>query len=213
MKHNIIFDLDGTLTDSGEGIIKCAALALSKLNLPVPSWEEMRVFVGPPLRDTFQKFGVHPEDVEKAVEIYRSRYVPIGLFENTPYPGIAEMLAALKNLDYKIYVATAKPEPMAQAVLEHFQLAEYFDCVCGATLDGTRGTKEEVIAYLLKSIEDNEQFIMVGDTVFDVIGAQSNGIPTVGVSWGYGNPNDLQNAGAIAIANSAAQLLEILTTL
>lgn len=213
MKHNIIFDLDGTLTDSGEGIIKCASLALSKLNLPVPSWEEMRVFVGPPLRDTFQKFGVHPEDVEKAVEIYRSRYVPIGLFENTPYPGIAEMLAALKNLDYKIYVATAKPEPMAQAVLEHFQLAEYFDCVCGATLDGTRGTKEEVIAYLLKSIEDNEQFIMVGDTVFDVIGAQSHGIPTVGVSWGYGNPNDLQNAGAIAIANSAAQLLEILTTL
>ena len=96
MKH-ILFDLDGTLTDAGEGIINCAALALQTLGLEVPPRDTMRVFVGPPLRQTFQKFGVKPEDVERAIEIYRSRYVPIGMFENTPYPGIRAMLAALKK--------------------------------------------------------------------------------------------------------------------
>ena len=207
----IIFDLDGTLTDSGEGIINCASLALRTLGLPVPDRDTMRVFVGPPLRETFQKFGVRPEDTERAVEIYRSRYIPVGLFENTPYPGIPALLAALRAEGHRLYVATAKPESMAVTVLDKFGLSGYFHRICGATLDGTRGHKDQVIAYLLEDMEPADEVIMVGDTHFDVIGAAAHKIPTIGVSWGYGAASDMLEAGALAIADSPAHLLELLS--
>lgn len=208
---SIIFDLDGTLTDSGEGIINCASLALRTLGLPVPDRDTMRVFVGPPLRDTFQKFGVPPEDVERAVEIYRSRYVPVGLFENTPYPGIPALLASLRAEGHRLYVATAKPESMAVTVLEKFGLSGYFHRICGATLDGSRGHKDQIISYLLAQMEPSDEVVMVGDTSFDVTGAAAHKIPTIGVSWGYGKASDMLEAGAIAIADSPAQLLKLLS--
>lgn len=206
----ILFDLDGTLTDSGEGIINCAWLALKHFNLPLPDKETMRVFVGPPLRDSFMRFGVPEEGVEKAIEIYRSRYVPTGMFENTPYPGIHAMLAALKEKGYPLFVATSKPEGMATAILEKFQLDKYFDIICGASMDDTRDSKDKVIAYLLNKTGGAQDYVMVGDTAFDVEGAAVNGIPTIGVSWGYGKVEDMKKAGAIAIADSPAHLLELL---
>lgn len=211
MKKTILFDLDGTLTDSGEGIINCAILALEHFGLPVPSREEMRVFVGPPLHDTFVKFGVPAEKTDEAIAVYRSRYIPIGKFENTPYPGIREMLAALQAEGHKLFVATSKPETTSIEILEHFDLAKYFTQICGAALDRSRVSKEDVIAYLLTQNEADEQIIMVGDTAFDVIGAKKHGIPTIGVSWGYGKVEDMKAAGAARIVYSTKELFAQLT--
>ena len=207
---NILFDLDGTLTDSGEGIINCAWLALRHFNLPLPDRETMRVFVGPPLRDSFIRFGVPEDDVETAIEIYRKRYVPTGMFENTPYPGIRAMLAALKAAGHRLYVATSKPEGMATGILEKFELASYFEHIYGASMDNSRDSKDKVIAYVLEQIGSSDDTIMVGDTAYDVLGAAVHGIPCIGVSYGYGKVEDMVNAGAISIANSPAALLEIL---
>lgn len=206
----ILFDLDGTLTDSGEGIINCASLALRTLGLPVPDRQTMRVFVGPPLRETFLRFGVREADVEEAIRIYRSRYQPIGLFENRPYEGIREVLEALGAAGHRLYVATSKPEEMSRTILEHFDLARYFHRICGAALDGSRDTKSKVIAYLLEHCPASDQTVMVGDTKYDVLGAAAHGIGTIGVAWGYGEVADMEAAGAEAIARSPAQLLEML---
>lgn len=210
MQKAILFDLDGTLTDSGEGIINCAILALEHFDLPVPSREEMRVFVGPPLHESFIKHGVPADQADEAVRIYRSRYIPIGKFENTPYPGIREMLETLKHDGHKLYVATSKPEQMSVDILEHFDLAKYFDTICGATMDTSRSSKEAVIEYLLQQNGRADNMVMVGDTKFDVIGAKAHGIPTIGVSWGYGEVSDMISAGAVGIANSAEELLQML---
>ena len=206
----ILFDLDGTLTDSGEGIINCAILALQHFGLPIPSREEMRVFVGPPLHESFISHGVPADKTDEAIAVYRSRYIPIGKFENTPYPGIRELLEALKADGHKLYVATSKPEAMSVEILEHFGLAKYFDQICGATMDASRSSKDAVIAYLLEQNGRADNMIMVGDTKFDVLGAAAHGIPTIGVSWGYGEVADMEAAGARAIAHSAEELLAML---
>ncbi len=206
----IFFDLDGTLTDSGEGIINCATLALEHFGLPVPSREEMRVFVGPPLDQTLIKFGVPADQVTEAITVFRSRYSTIGKFENFPYPGIREVLETLKAQGHRLFIATSKPEQMAVEIVEKFDLAQYFEKVCGATFDGTRSHKADVIAYLLEQVGDTGKTIMVGDTEFDVIGAAAHGIPTVGVSWGYGKVADMEKAGAIAIANTMDELAAFL---
>lgn len=210
MQKAILFDLDGTLTDSGEGIMNCAVYALEHFGLPIPSREELRVFVGPPLHETFQKFGVLPEQAGEAVRVYRERYIPIGKFENTPYPGIRELLEDLKAAGHKLYVATSKPEETSVEILEHFGLAGYFDRICGASMDLSRNSKEAVIAYLLAQNGRTDNMVMVGDTKFDVIGAKAHGIPAIGVSWGYGETADMEAAGAAAIAHSTEELRELL---
>lgn len=206
----ILFDLDGTLTDSGEGIINCAVFALEHLGLSVPSQEELRSIVGPPLFDTFRRFGVPEARLDEAVAVFRSRYNPIGIFENHPYPGIRELLEALKRDGHKLCVATSKPEEMANRVLNHFDLASYFDIVCGADMAETRSSKDAVIAYLLEQNGRADNMVMVGDTKFDVLGAAAHGIPTIGVAWGYGEVDEMKAAGAAAIAGTPAELLEIL---
>lgn len=206
----ILFDLDGTLTDSGEGIINCASLALERLGITPPDRDTMRQFVGPPLVDSFVKFGVPADKAEEAVEIYRSRYIPIGKYENTPYPGIYELLEKLRAQGHRLYVATSKPEGMSLDILNHFDLAKYFTLICGASLDTSRSTKEAVIAYLLEKTGHDGSAVMVGDTVFDVLGAKVHGIPTIGVAWGYGKVADMANAGAIGIAYSMDELFEML---
>ena len=207
MKKAIFFDLDGTLTDSGEGIINCATLALEHFGLPVPSREEMGVFVGPPLDKTFIQFGVPEDQAQEAVRVFRSRYLVTGKFENTPYPGIHQLLQTLKTQGHDLYVATSKPETTAVEILHKFQLAPFFTCICGATFDGTRVHKADVIAYLLGQIGDPGHVLMVGDTEFDVLGAAAHGISTIGVSWGYGKVAAMEKAGAIAIANTMDELL------
>ena len=209
-QKTILFDLDGTLTDSGEGIINCAILALEHFGLPIPSREDMRVFVGPPLHDSFIRHGVPADKAEEAIAVYRSRYIPIGKYENTPYPGIRNMLEILKEHGHKLFVATSKPEGMSVDILKHFDLAKYFDGICGASMDTSRSTKEAVIAYLLEQNGSAENMVMVGDTVFDITGAAVHGIPAIGVSWGYGNVEDMESAGAVAIARSTEELLQLL---
>lgn len=210
MAKFILFDLDGTLTDSGEGIINCATLALEHFGLPVPDRTAMRVFVGPPLDETFIKFGVPKDRAQEAIAVFRSRYTTVGKFENFPYPGIAQLLKKLKAKGHQLFVATSKPEIMAIEILEKFGLAQYFEQICGATLDGSRSKKEDVISYLLEKTGSSEAAIMVGDTAFDVIGAAAHGIPAIGVSWGYGKTKDMVNAGAISIADSVDELFTIL---
>ena len=206
----ILFDLDGTLTDSGEGIMNCATLALEHYGLPVPDRETMREIVGPPLRDSFIKYGIPAEEVENAIAIFRGRYTTIGKYENRPYKGIVEMLAALKAQGHKLYIATSKPEPQAKDILAHFDLIKFFDLVAGASADESRATKEEVIEYLKSMAGEVAQPVMIGDTVYDVKGAAVHGIPAIGVSWGYGNVADMVAAGAKAIADTPEQLMELI---
>ena len=206
----ILFDLDGTVTDSGEGIMNCAELALRHFGLPVPDRNTMRVFVGPPLHDTFVKFGVPADRVEEAVTVFRSRYTTIGKFENLPYPGIRSLLDGLNAQGHRLCIATSKPENMAVEILNKFDLADCFQMICGASLDTSRIKKEDVIAYLLEKFDGAGNAIMVGDTEFDVTGAAFHGIPTVGVSWGYGSVESMEKAGAIAIAHTMDQLFDLL---
>lgn len=210
MGKTILFDLDGTLTDSGEGIINCAILALEHFALPIPERDAMRVFVGPPLHDTFVKFGVPEDKADEAIAVYRSRYTTIGLFENTPYPDVEDLLKTLKQQGHRLLVATSKPEEMSVRILEKFGLAHYFDRICGASMDRSRVCKEDVIAYLLSTCDPGEDVVMVGDTHYDVDGAAAHGIPTIGVAWGYGTVEAMEKSGAKAIAYSMEELLALL---
>lgn len=208
---SLLFDLDGTLIDSGEGIMSCAALALNRLGLPVPPPDELRTFVGPPLSESFPRFGCTPQQTEEAITIYRQRYNTVGKFEGFPYPGIAQLLSRLKDVGCRLYVATSKPEPVSVEILHHFGLADYFDRIAGAALDKSRGTKAEVIAYLLREVGPLERPLMIGDTAYDVLGAARHGIPTAGVDWGYGTVESMRQAGAAAIVSSVDELFALIT--
>ncbi len=210
MEKAILFDLDGTLTDSGEGIINCATLALEHFGLPVPDRQTMRVFVGPPLDQTFIQFGVPADKAHEAIAVYRSRYTTIGKFENTPYSGIESLLQQLKAQGHRLFVATSKPEGLSIEILEKFGLAKYFEMVCGATLDGSRSKKEDVIAYLFQQAGQAAQVAMVGDTKYDIIGAKAHNITAIGVAWGYGEVADMEAAGADAIAYTMDELFDLL---
>ena len=210
MARTILFDLDGTITDSGEGIMNCAELALRHFGLPIPDRAAMRVFVGPPLDETFMKFGVPADQTDEAIRVYRSRYIPIGKFENSPYPGVEDLLARLKAQGHTLFIATSKPEQMSVDILEHFGLAKYFDRICGATMDGSRSKKADIITYLLQCADTTADAIMVGDTAYDVIGAKAHGMPAIGVSWGYGKVEDMEAAGAAGIAHSMDELFDLL---
>ena len=206
----ILFDLDGTLTDSGEGITKCAQLALSHFGIHIEDRTQLRCFVGPPLRESFPKFGVPEDRVEEAIAVFRSRYLTVGKFENIPYPGIENLLRTLKGQGHRLYVATSKPESTAVEILDKFALSTYFTRICGASMDSGRDSKEAVIAYLLELEGREQKTVMVGDTAFDVIGAAAHEIPTIGVSWGYGDVDEMLAAGACAIAHTPEELETLL---
>ena len=210
MKKTILFDLDGTLSDSGEGIINCVIYALERFGRPIPEIDSLHYFVGPPLHESFIRQGVPADRAEEAVAVYRERYVPTGMFENQPYPGVRELLETLKDAGHTLYVASSKPEWMCVEILKHFDLAKYFAMICGATMDTSRTNKEAVIEYLIQEHGRADNMIMVGDTKFDVLGAKAHGIPCIGVSWGYGSVSEMQEAGAVSIATSMAELLELL---
>lgn len=204
----ILFDLDGTLTDSGEGIMHCAELTLEHYNLPIPPRSEMRSMVGPPLRDSFLRFGIAATELDNAVAYYRKHYLAVGQYENTPYPGIPELLKKLCDEGHRLYIATSKPETMASDILQYFGLLQYFSIVCGA-VPGGRSTKEQVIEHLLSQLENTENLVMVGDTIYDVKGAAYHNIPCIAVSWGYGIIEDVTAAGA-TIVNTTDELYQLL---
>lgn len=212
-KQYILFDLDGTLTDSMEGITKSAQYALRGFGIEVEDYTELSFFVGPPLRETFQKhYGFNEEETDEAVRLYREYYRPIGIFENTVYEGIPEMLANLSEAGKTLLVATSKPTDFAEQILEHFELDQYFDFVAGATMEEGRTKKADVIAYLLEECQlvDTSELIMVGDRCHDVLGAKELGIPSVGVLYGYGSKQELKEAGADYIVKTVEELEELL---
>ena len=186
----ILFDLDGTLTDSAPGITASVKYALKKSREPVPDYSVLCKFIGPPLLHGFMSFcGMSGERAEKAVEYYREYYSVNGIFESELYPGVDELLAKLCAAGKKIILATSKPEIFAVKILEHFRLSDYFYFTAGATLDKTRTEKADVIAYALKSvgITDLSETVMVGDRFHDIEGAKANGIRSAGVLYGFGS--------------------------
>ena len=209
MPKTIFFDLDGTLTDSGPGIMSCAALMLDHYNFPYDQ-ALLRTFIGPPLRVRLEQLGFSPEEAAEATKIFRGRYNVTGKLENAPYPGMIDLLKTLKGQGYRLFVATSKPEVTAREVLDHFNMTEYFEEICGADLEKGRDTKDQVITYLKEKVGTLEDVVMVGDTDYDVLGAKAHGIPTIGVTWGYGDPDSMTACGAVAIATTMAKLYGLL---
>ncbi len=208
MQKSILFDLDGTLTDSSEGILKCCLHTFSHYGIEIPE-DKLPTLIGPPLRYSFARYGIVESEIENALTRYRERYLDVGKFENKPYDNVENMLKELKAAGHRLFVATCKPEKTSIEILDHFGLSHYFEGICGATFDKSRDNKSAVIGYLMDKYKP-ENMIMVGDTVFDVEGAKEMGIDTIGVAWGFGKPEELLNAGAIAIAETQEELLKLL---
>ena len=207
MKHYdvVLFDLDGTITDPGEGITNSVAYALDKFGIEVTDRKELYKFIGPPLYESFEKFyGFSHEDALKAVDIYREYYRPKGIFECYVYDGIVELLKRLKDEGKTVIVATSKPEGFARQIMEHFDLTQYFTYIAGATMDGSRILKADIIDYALKTcgVTDLTGVVMVGDREHDVFGAQKIGVDSIGVLFGYGDRAEHEAAGATYIAET-----------
>lgn len=210
MKYkNILFDLDGTITDSEEGILNGIIFALNKLKLPILERNSLRLFIGPPLKESFQSvFQLSSEEANQAVVYYREYYEEKGMLENKLYVGVTEVLINLKEAGCHLYLATSKPEIYAKKILTHFHLESYFEGVYGASLDGLRSKKSSVIKYALEQaqITTLNNTIMIGDRNHDIIGGKENGIESVGVLYGFGDYDELQKAGAIYIAETPKQM-------
>ncbi len=207
-RRYVLFDLDGTLTDPFEGIFNSSAYALEKLGYPAPSVESVRSVIGPPIREGFAALGVAPERIDEAVGLYRERYVPIGLFENLVIDGIPELLNELLNADVVMGVATSKVESYAREVLSHFGLADFFTIIAGASLHGSNDTKSTVISDCLHRLarREDEPAIMIGDRLHDVEGAANNAVACIGVSWGFAEERELEDAGALAVVATTSEL-------
>jgi len=213
MYEIILFDLDGTLTDPGEGITNSVGYALKKFGMKVPAKTELYKFIGPPLIESFQKYcGFSAEQAMLAIDYYREYFSEKGMLENTVYCGIRELLDALGNAGKKLIIATSKPELFTVKILEHFGLIDYFNFISGATMDSSRSKKADIISHALKTcnITDYSKVVMVGDREHDIIGAKINGIDSIGVLFGYGNKKELEDAGATYIAESTKDIYRII---
>lgn len=229
----ILFDLDGTLTDPKIGITTCVQYALKAFGIEEPDLDKLECFIGPPLKDSFKQFyGMNDEQAQQATAKYRERFVVTGLFENEIYPGVPEMLRQIKQSGKKISIASSKPTELVKRILEHFDIAQYFDYVVGSEMDGRRSKKEEVVEEALRllladtsdsknevsgesgvldrSVIIKEDIAMVGDRKFDIEGAKAFGLTSVGVSFGYAPEGELEEAGAEYIVDTVTELLELL---
>ena len=213
MYDTILFDLDGTLTDPGEGITNSVAYALKKYDIEVSDRSELYKFIGPPLKDSFMRFySFSEEKAEQAIACYREYFRDIGIFENRVYEGVEDMLKALCDEGKKLVLATSKPEEFAVRILEHFDLKKYFNVVAGASMDSSRSKKGDVIAYAISLCEDfcKDTAVMIGDREHDVIGAKENSLKSIGVLYGYGDEVELKTAGADYIVSSPQDILKLL---
>lgn len=204
----VLFDLDGTLTESGIGITRSVAYALEKHGITEHDQKKLDRFVGPPLIDSFMGFyGFSAAEARQAVEDYREYYAVKGIFENRVYPGVIPMLESVQAAGTRCVLATSKPEHYAVKILEYFGLSPYFSLVAGATMDETRTGKAEVIAYALERLEPGCRAVMVGDREHDIRGAKANGLESIGVLYGYGSREELELAGANHLATTAEEIL------
>ncbi len=214
-----LFDLDGTLTDPKEGITKSVQHALKYFGIEEPDLDRLEPFIGPPLKDSFMEFyGLSEEQALKAVEVYRERFAPVGVLENEIIPGTGQMLAHAREKGIHLAVASSKPLVFVRQILRHFLIEEYFEVVVGSELDGTRGSKEEVVEEALRQLgilemdpaDKKSLCAMIGDRKFDIQGAIAHGLTGIGVSFGYAGEGELSAAGADMVADTMEQLERIL---
>lgn len=224
MKNTLIlFDLDGTLTDPKEGITASVQYALYSFGIEETDMDKLTPFIGPPLKDSFKKFyGFDEAQAEEAVAKYREWFAPKGIFQNAIYPGIPQMLKALKEKGKVLAVASSKPQIFVEKILAHFDIYDYFTVIVGSELDGTRGRKEEVVEEALRQLGEingwNEEeagaadrgIVMVGDRKFDIHGGKQYGLITVGVTFGYAEDGELEEAGADYVVDTVEELRRLL---
>lgn len=214
-RTHVLLDLDGTLSDSEPGILRSLQWACEREGFPIPTDAEVRSVIGPPFEIGLPSIGIPDDALERVINTYRDRYKRIGAFENTLYDGIIEMLDALATAGLSLSVATAKPEQTAHPILDYFGISERFDVRAGATLTSERRTKAQVIDHALRELEIHadpdlgEHVIMVGDRDHDVRGAMHHGICCIGVTWGYGSLEELLRSGAVELADSPAEVVEL----
>ena len=211
MYDTILFDLDGTLTDSGLGITKGVQYALGQKGYEVPAREELFSFIGPPLHKSFQRHcGVGEAESVEMVRLFRVYYNEMGgILENEVYPGIRELLSDLKKAGKRLMIATSKPQAAAELVMHHFGLDEWVPEIVGGTDDPSRNTKGKVIAWVLREYGvDPGTAVMVGDREHDILGAAENGISAIGITWGYGDRAELEGAGAKAVFDTTEETVD-----
>ena len=208
MPKHVYIDLDGTLTDPFEGISRCINHALEHLGVPLQSDEMLRRYIGPPLLDTFGEL-VGDELAPRALELYRERFSDVGWLENIPYDGIHEALDLLRQDGHECFVATTKPHVFARRIVEHFGMSDFFTHVYGSELDGTRTDKTELLAYAQAQRTELREAAMIGDRHHDITGAVNNGLRAVGVTYGYGTREELEEAGAHSFAAAPAELPDL----
>lgn len=211
---NILFDLDGTIINSQEGITNCIRYVLDYWGMEQPPTEDLLCFIGPPLWEQFQKiYGFDAEKAEASVWKYRERFDKTGIFECELYPGIRELIRSLKKKGYRVALASSKPEGACVRIIEHFHLEDYFDGIFGATRDGKISSKKQVLDYLFETTGMNrEETVLIGDTRFDVLGAREAGIPCIGVTYGFGSREELEEAGALAICSNVREVEDFIET-
>jgi phosphoglycolate phosphatase len=196
-----LFDFDGTIADSALGIVRCMEHAFGLLDVPMPASTDN--MIGPPLAMMFERAGLPSALSAEAIRLYRQRYDEVGVFEADVYEGVRPMLSVLAEAGVRMAIATSKQEPAARRMLAHFELASSFEFIGGASLDGRRAAKADVIAYVLDAVGGvgvveglGGRVTMVGDRDHDVLGAAAHGLPCIGVTWGYGSAAELSSAGA-----------------
>lgn len=208
-KKYVLFDLDGTLTDSQDGIMNSIEYMLRHYGIQVEDRSALRPWMGPPLSDSLMRYyGFNPEQAQEGVKKYREYFDKTGIFENRVYPGMEQLLEKLQAQGYLLMTATSKPEVFAKRIMDHFGLTTYFAFIGGATMDDSRVHKGDVIRYVLETnhIDDLSQVMMVGDRENDIIGARQNGLESIGVLYGYGGREELETAGADHIAETVEDI-------
>ena len=208
----VLFDFDGTVYDTADGITKSIRWALNKRGMDA-ELQELRKFVGPPLAEKFMEvYGFGEKDALEMVRVFRERYAPVGIFESAPFPGIRELLLSLKAAGLVTGVATSKPQNMAEELIERSGLTDCFDIVVGSFIGPNNDKKWEILTRAMEALgASKEDTVLVGDTKYDVAGAKICGIPSIGVRWGYASPGELEEAGADIIFDSMKELEEFLT--
>ncbi len=211
----ILFDLDGTLSRSAEGIRNTIEYTLKCIGKPIPDLSDYGLYIGPPLRHTLLNVcGLSNDEADFGVEIYRKRYNEYGKYLNRIFDGTAEMLSVLKSTNARMAVASSKYEPSTREIIEILKISQYFDAVCGSNMNETRAAKQDIINYALSSLgtDVKDRAVMVGDTKYDAAGAKKAGINFIGVAYGYGSIESMKEFGAKEFAENPAQLLRLLTT-